>query len=79
MCYHITILYLVCVILLYSILYELLYYYTVCYNIQQAAMHYCVRMGFTPFLYRGLETGSRETACHVVKSNQVLVYISYIL
>ncbi|KAF6031295.1 hypothetical protein EB796_010383 [Bugula neritina] len=41
-------------------------------NAKQAAMHYCVRMGFTPFLYRGLETGSRETACHVVKSNQII-------
>ena len=37
----------------------------------QAAAHYCVRMGFSPFAYAGLETGSRQVAAHVVKQNEV--------
>lgn len=28
-------------------------------------------MGFEPLGYRGLETGSRQTAAHVVKQNKV--------
>ncbi|XP_067931512.1 4-hydroxyphenylpyruvate dioxygenase-like [Watersipora subatra] len=41
-------------------------------NALQAASYYCTRMGFSPYLYQGLETGSRETACHVVKCNKIL-------
>lgn len=37
----------------------------------QAASHYVTRMGFEPFAYRGLETGSRQTAAHVVRQNKV--------
>ena len=37
----------------------------------QAAAHFCARLGFEPFGYRGLETGSRAIASHVVKQNDV--------
>ena len=29
-------------------------------------------MGFEPFVYKGLETGSRDIASHVVKQNKIL-------
>ncbi|CAG2102245.1 unnamed protein product [Medioppia subpectinata] len=41
-------------------------------NAKQAALYYCVHLGFTPYAYRGLETGSREVVAHVVKQNDVL-------
>ncbi|XP_059163200.1 4-hydroxyphenylpyruvate dioxygenase-like [Physella acuta] len=41
-------------------------------NAKQAASHYCTRLGFEPFMYKGLETGSREVASHVVKQNKIL-------
>ena len=37
----------------------------------QAASFYCTRFGFEPYCYRGLETGSRDIASHVVKQNDV--------
>ena len=37
----------------------------------EAASFYCTRFGFEPFVYKGLETGSREIASHVVKQNKV--------
>lgn len=37
----------------------------------QAASFYRCRLGFEPLGYRGLETGSRQTAAHVVKQNKV--------
>lgn len=37
----------------------------------QAASFYCSKMGFEPLAYRGLETGSREVASHVIKQGQV--------
>ncbi|KOC63806.1 4-hydroxyphenylpyruvate dioxygenase, partial [Habropoda laboriosa] len=37
-----------------------------------AASYYCTRLGFEPFAYRGLETGSRHVASHVVKQNQII-------
>ena len=37
----------------------------------QAASHYCVRLGFEPFAYKGLETGSRDVAAHAVRQNEV--------
>ncbi|OQV21698.1 4-hydroxyphenylpyruvate dioxygenase [Hypsibius exemplaris] len=40
-------------------------------NALQAATFYCVRMGFKPVAYRGLETGSREIASHVVQQNKI--------
>jgi 4-hydroxyphenylpyruvate dioxygenase len=46
-------------------------------NAKQAASYYCTKMGFEPFAYKGLETGSREVAAHVVKQNKILfVFIS---
>ncbi|XP_054008124.1 4-hydroxyphenylpyruvate dioxygenase [Hylaeus anthracinus] len=41
-------------------------------NAKQAASYYCTRMGFERFCYRGLETGSRHVASHVVKQNQIV-------
>jgi len=37
-------------------------------NAKQAASFYCARLGFEPYAYKGLETGHRSTACHVVRS-----------
>ena len=37
----------------------------------QAAAYYCIRFGFEPFAYKGLETGSREVVAHVVKQKDV--------
>jgi len=41
-------------------------------NAFQAAQWYCGRFGFEPIAYRGLETGSREIASHVVKLNKII-------
>ncbi|XP_002159059.1 4-hydroxyphenylpyruvate dioxygenase [Hydra vulgaris] len=41
-------------------------------NAKQAASYYCTRFGFEPFCYRGLETGSRDIASHVIKQNKIL-------
>ncbi|KAF8791782.1 4-hydroxyphenylpyruvate dioxygenase-like [Argiope bruennichi] len=41
-------------------------------NAKQAASYYCTKMGFEPLAYRGLETGSREVAAHVVKQNRII-------
>lgn len=41
-------------------------------NAKQAASFYCTRMGFEPFVYKGLETGSRDIASHVVKQNKIV-------
>jgi len=38
---------------------------------QQAASYYCNKMGFEPFGYKGLETGSREVVSHAVKQDKV--------
>ncbi|GAU98781.1 hypothetical protein RvY_09880 [Ramazzottius varieornatus] len=40
-------------------------------NALQAANFYCVRLGFQPVAYRGLETGSRRTVEHVVEQNKI--------
>lgn len=40
-------------------------------NAKQVAQYYVTRMGFTPVAYRGLETGSRYIASHVVKNGNV--------
>ena len=46
-------------------------------NAKQAASHYCTRLGFTPFAYKGLETGSRDIAAHVVRQNDcIMVFVS---
>lgn len=41
-------------------------------NAKQAASYYCTKMGFVPLAYKGLETGSREVAAHVVKQNRII-------
>ncbi|XP_011331508.2 4-hydroxyphenylpyruvate dioxygenase [Ooceraea biroi] len=40
-------------------------------NAKQVASFYRCRMGFEPLGYRGLETGSRRTAAHVVRQNKI--------
>ncbi|GFW27066.1 4-hydroxyphenylpyruvate dioxygenase [Trichonephila clavipes] len=46
-------------------------------NAKQAAAYYCTKMGFEPLCYKGLETGSREVAAHVVKQNRIVfVFVS---
>jgi len=41
-------------------------------NAKQAASFYCARLGFEPFCYRGLETGSRQIASHAVKQKDII-------
>lgn len=41
-------------------------------NAKQAASYYCTRLGFQHVAYRGLETGSREVASHVVKQGDAI-------
>ncbi|XP_045173469.2 4-hydroxyphenylpyruvate dioxygenase-like [Mercenaria mercenaria] len=41
-------------------------------NAKQAASYYITRLGFEPFAYCGLETGSRQVAAHVVRQNKIL-------
>jgi 4-hydroxyphenylpyruvate dioxygenase len=41
-------------------------------NAKQAASYYCTRLGFKHFAYRGLETGSRDVASHVVKQGDAV-------
>ncbi|CAH0776692.1 unnamed protein product [Bemisia tabaci] len=46
-------------------------------NAKQAASFYCTRLGFEPLAYRGLETGSRKYAYHVVRQNKIVfVFVS---
>jgi 4-hydroxyphenylpyruvate dioxygenase len=40
-------------------------------NAKQVAQYYITRMGFRPLAYRGLETGSRAIASHVVENGRV--------
>lgn len=42
-------------------------------NAKQSAAFYMTQFGFQPFAFRGLETGSRDLACHVVKLNQTII------
>jgi 4-hydroxyphenylpyruvate dioxygenase len=48
-------------------------------NAKQAASYYCVRMGFEPFAYKGLETGSRDVASHAVRQNNIVFVFSSML
>ncbi|XP_045134415.1 4-hydroxyphenylpyruvate dioxygenase-like [Portunus trituberculatus] len=41
-------------------------------NAKQAASYYISRMGFEPFAYKGLETGSRQVAAHAVKQDKII-------
>ncbi|XP_067011022.1 4-hydroxyphenylpyruvate dioxygenase isoform X2 [Anabrus simplex] len=46
-------------------------------NAKQAASYYCTRMGFEHLAYKGLETGNRDYAAHVVRQNKItFVFIS---
>ncbi|XP_030078422.1 4-hydroxyphenylpyruvate dioxygenase [Microcaecilia unicolor] len=41
-------------------------------NAKQAASFYCNKMGFEPFAYKGLETGSREVVSHAIKQDKII-------
>lgn len=41
-------------------------------NAKQTASYYCTKLGFEPTAYRGLETGSRNIAAHVVKQDKII-------
>ncbi|EEB11881.1 4-hydroxyphenylpyruvate dioxygenase, putative [Pediculus humanus corporis] len=41
-------------------------------NAKQAASYYCTRLGFEPLAYKGLETGCRKYATHVVRQNKII-------
>ncbi|GJQ87773.1 hypothetical protein Trydic_g18632 [Trypoxylus dichotomus] len=46
-------------------------------NAKQAASYYVTRLGFEPFGYKGLETGSRKYAHYAVKQNRIVfVFVS---
>jgi 4-hydroxyphenylpyruvate dioxygenase len=45
-------------------------------NAKQAATYFTVRFGFTPIAYRGLETGSRTVASHVVQHGHIIFVLS---
>jgi 4-hydroxyphenylpyruvate dioxygenase len=45
-------------------------------NAMQAAAWYVLRMGFEYVAYKGLETGSREIATHVVRQNDIILAFS---
>ncbi|XP_078523668.1 4-hydroxyphenylpyruvate dioxygenase [Lissotriton helveticus] len=46
-------------------------------NAKQAASFYCNKMGFEPFAYKGLETGSREVVSHVLKQDKIIfIFVS---
>ncbi|KAG9511075.1 4-hydroxyphenylpyruvate dioxygenase [Fragariocoptes setiger] len=42
-------------------------------NAKQAASFYMTQFGFEPFAFRGLETGTRDLACHVVRLNEAII------
>lgn len=42
-------------------------------NAKQSAAFYMAQFGFQPFAFRGLETGSRDVACHVVRLNETII------
>jgi len=45
-------------------------------NAKQAAGWYIARMGFSPFAYKGLETGNRDVVTHVIKQNNIIFAFS---
>lgn len=45
-------------------------------NAKQAATYYVARMGFQHIAYRGLETGSRSIASHVVSNGQAVFVLT---
>ena len=42
-------------------------------NAKVMASHYNARFGFDYYAYKGLETGSKKIACHVIKNDKVLI------
>lgn len=42
-------------------------------NAKHSAVYYMTQFGFQPFAFCGLETGSRDLACHVVKLNETII------
>jgi len=42
-------------------------------NALQASSWFCLRFGFQPYAYRGLETGSREVVSHAIKQNKIIL------
>jgi len=45
-------------------------------NAKQVATYYILRLGFEPVAYRGLETGSRQYATHVLRQNDITLAFS---
>lgn len=45
-------------------------------NAKMAASWYCARLGFEEIAYRGLETGSRDVATHVVRQGSIVFAFS---
>lgn len=41
-------------------------------NAKQAASYYCARLGFEYMAYKGLETGERKVAAHVVRQKDAI-------
>jgi 4-hydroxyphenylpyruvate dioxygenase len=54
--------------------FDYLQYY--CSNARTAASFYITRLGFEPYAYSGLETGSREVATHVLRQGSILLAFS---
>lgn len=42
-------------------------------NAKHSAVFYMTQFGFEPFAFQGLETGSRDLACHVVRLNDTII------
>jgi 4-hydroxyphenylpyruvate dioxygenase len=42
-------------------------------NALQASSWFCLRFGYKPYAYRGLETGSRDVVSHVIKQNKIIL------
>ncbi|CAF0763864.1 unnamed protein product [Adineta steineri] len=42
-------------------------------NALQASQWFCLRFGYEPHAYRGLETGSRDVVSHVIKQNKIII------
>jgi len=45
-------------------------------NAKQAASFYTSRLGFSPYAYMGLETGSRDWTSHAVRNGNVVIVLS---
>jgi len=43
----------------------------------QAATYYCMRLGFKEVGYKGLETGSRQIAAHVIQQNKARIFTEH--